>query len=312
MQVTEADNLKLAIGAILSAVFALSLGDALIKQYSADFVIWQIFVMRSAIAVPFLVYFARIRSCTVSIRPSSIPWTLLRSLILVFMWMFYFAALPHVDLAVAAAAYYTLPLFITLFAALWLGEEIRTRGWIAVALGFLGTLLVLQPQADDFNLYSLLPVVAAICYACGMTLTRSKCRGERATVLSLWLHGSFVAVGGLALVLLYAWSPAAETVAVNRFLLGAWTPMWIDEWSIMAILSVAAVIGSIGGAIAYQRGSASIVATFDFAYVAFAAIWGFLLFAEVPAPLVSAGIVLIVVAGVIASWQRLAQERANR
>ena len=113
-------------------MFALSLGDALVKQQSVSFVLWQIFVMRSAIALPFLIYFVRIYSCETTIMPIHLGWTLTRSLALVAMWVFYFAALPHVDLAIAAAAYYTLPLFITLFAALFLGDRITPRGWFAV------------------------------------------------------------------------------------------------------------------------------------------------------------------------------------
>ena len=62
MELVARDNLKLAIAAILVACFSLSLGDALIKQQSASFVIWQIFVMRSVIAIPFLIYFVRIAS----------------------------------------------------------------------------------------------------------------------------------------------------------------------------------------------------------------------------------------------------------
>lgn len=299
MKLTVRDNLKLAIFAILAACFALSLGDALIKQHSASFVIWQIFVMRSVIAIPFLIYFVRIYSCAVPIKPVQPGWTLLRSLILVLMWIFYFAALPHIELAIAAAAYYTLPIFITLFAAIFLGEKITAKGWLAVLLGFTGTLLILQPQADDFNTYALLPLVSALCYACAMILTRSKCQQEKATVLSLWLNISFVGVGALALLLLYLWAPGADLIATNPFLFGEWTAMWLEEWRVMAILAIAIVIGSIGAAMAYQNGPSSIIATFDFAYVGFAAIWGFVLFAEVPGLQVSSGIVLIVTAGVI-------------
>ena len=43
---SKADNLKLAVGAIVAGCFALSLGDALIKQHSASFVLWQIFLVR--------------------------------------------------------------------------------------------------------------------------------------------------------------------------------------------------------------------------------------------------------------------------
>jgi len=304
MKSANRDNLTIAISAVLVACLSLSLGDSLIKQQSASFVIWQIFLVRSAIAIPFLIYFVRIRSCDVAIKPVQMGWTLLRSLILVCMWVFYFVALPHIELAVAAAAYYTLPLFIMLFAAIFLSETITARGWLAVVLGFIGTLLILQPQADDFNAYALLPVVAAICYACAMIMTRSKCRHEQPVVLSLWLNVSFVSVGALALLVLYICDLDAETQALNPFLLGEWTPMWLDEWRIMALLAIAFVVGSIGAAIAYQKGPPSIIAIYDYSYVAFAIVWGVLIFAEIPASLVTAGIVMIVAAGIVSIRQR--------
>jgi len=63
---------------------------------------------------------------------------------------------------VAAATLYTLPLFITLFAAVFIGDRIGTKGWVAVFLGFGGVLLILRPEAGGFNAYALLPLVAAI------------------------------------------------------------------------------------------------------------------------------------------------------
>jgi drug/metabolite transporter (DMT)-like permease len=303
LETPKPDNLKIAIGAIVAGCFALSLGDALIKQESASFVLWQIFVVRSAILIPFLVYFVRSYRCAEPILPRHPGWTLLRSMVLVIMWVFYFAALPHIEFAVAAAAFYTLPIFITLFAALFLGERILPLGWLAVVTGFAGTLLILQPQADDFNAWTLLPLVSAILYAVAMILTRSKCRGEKPTVLSLWMNICFIAVGALALLLLRWWNPTADSVALNPFLFGAWTPMWLDEWRTMGILAVAILVGSVGAAIAYQKGPASLVSIFDFSYVGFAVLWGYFLFAEVPANLVMLGILMIVTAGIIASRQ---------
>ena len=297
------DNLKIAIIAIVAGCFALSLGDALIKQQSASFVLWQIFVVRSAILIPLLVYFVRIYRGADPIMPQHPGWTLLRSMVLVIMWVFYFAALPHIEFAVAAAAFYTLPIFITLLAALFLGERISPVGWLAVVIGFAGTLLILQPQADDFNAWTLLPLVAAILYAVAMILTRSKCRGEKPTVLSLWMNICFIGVGTLALLLLSFWQPADNSVALNPFLFGTWTPMGLAEWRTMGILAVAILVGSVGAAIAYQKGPASVVSIFDFSYVGFAVIWGYLLFAEVPENLVMLGILMIVAAGIIASRQ---------
>ncbi len=305
------DNLKFAIGAILIGCFALSLGDALIKQQSATFGLWQIFLMRSLLAIPVLIYLLRIHNGVDPIMPQRLGWTLLRSLILAIMWVFYFAALPHIEFAVAAASFYTLPIFITVFAALFLGEKISARGWFAVMLGFAGTLLILQPQADDFNAWTLLPLVSAIMYAIAMILTRSKCHAEKPTVLSLWLNFSFIGIGALALSGLQLWSPTADTISLNPFLFGAFTPMGLGEWRIMSILAIAILLGSIGAAIAYQNGPASVISIFDFSYVGFATLWGFLLFAEVPANLVIVGIAMIIAAGIISSRQATASPQAN-
>lgn len=119
----QTDNLPLAVGVIILTVLALSLGDALIKLRSGDFVIWQIFVLRSLLAIPLLVFFMAVKDRQ-SLRipdvlwPAAMLWTAGRSLLLVAMWVSYYVALPHLSLSIAAAAYYTLPIFITLFAAL--------------------------------------------------------------------------------------------------------------------------------------------------------------------------------------------------
>ena len=85
----KADNIPLAVGTIIFTVLALSLGDALIKQSSTSFVIWQIFVIRSLIAIPFLVVYLAIRS-PASLRLSgAVKWMSLRSFMLVAMWISY-------------------------------------------------------------------------------------------------------------------------------------------------------------------------------------------------------------------------------
>lgn len=294
------DNIRLAVSAILFATLALSLGDALIKRISADFTLWQIFALRSAIAIPVLVAVIKTLYQQISLKPRDVTWTSLRSLMLTFMWVVYYTALPHVALSVAAAAYYTIPLFITLFAALFIGDRIGAKGWIAVSLGFCGVLLILRPQADDFNAYALLPIVSAILYALAMIITRTKCKSESPLVLSLGLNISFIGVGALATLLIGLWGPPNAETASNPFLLGQWISMGRNEWLAMGVLATAVIIGSVGAAIAYQAGPSSIVATFDFSYVAFAAVWGFLFFAEVPDAITVSGMVLIVGAGMLA------------
>lgn len=298
------DNTPLAVSVIVVTVFALALGDALVKGMSAGLTLWQIFTVRSIIVLPLLAAVVRLHRGAVSLWPRRAGWSMARSLMLTFMWVAYYAALPHVDLAVAAAAYYTLPLFIALFAALFLGEPVGRAGWAAIAIGFAGVWLVLQPDAAGFSWFALLPVLAAVLYALAMILTRSHCRSENVFVLSLWLNLCMLAVGVAASGILIALEPATDAAAHTAFLLGSWSGMDADEWAAMSVMAAAIVIGSVGAALAYQVGRSATVATFDFAYVAFAAIWGVVLFAEVPSPRAVLGIVLIVIAGVVAVRRR--------
>ncbi|MEM8950298.1 MAG: DMT family transporter [Pseudomonadota bacterium] len=178
------DNLALAVTVIVLTVLALSFGDAIIKALSADLVLWQIFVLRSLVAIPLLLIMLRLRFQSVSLIPRSRRWTVARSLMLAFMWVAYYASLPHLQLSIAAAAYYTLPIFIALFSTVLVGEPVSRAGWLAVVLGFVGTVFILKPAADAFNLYALLPLAAAMLYALAMILTRTKCRDEHPLVLS--------------------------------------------------------------------------------------------------------------------------------
>jgi drug/metabolite transporter (DMT)-like permease len=73
----------------------------------------------------------------------------------------------------------------------------------------------------------------------------------------------------------------------------------VAGWLTLGFLAASGVIGGIGAAFAYQVGPPATVATFDFAYVGFAVLWGVLFFAEVLDPVTLTGMALIIVAGVL-------------
>jgi len=292
----RSSNSNKAVIVIVATVFSLALGDALIKGSSSTFTLWQIFCLRSMVVVPVLVLLLRMRFQKINLVPNEWKWTLLRSFLLTLMWISYYAALPHISLAVAAASYYTLPIFITLFAAVFLKETISIVGWLGIALGFCGILLVLQPRASDFNIYAALPLVSAVLYALAMILTRSKCRVESVLILSLWLNMMMLCVGLLVSSVLWL-AVSSESYPDQMFLLGNWTSVGAREWAVICFLSITILIGSTGAAYAYQNGRPATIATFDFAYVAFSVLFGILIFNEFPNTIASVGIVLIVAAG---------------
>src|SRR5690348_18254364 len=122
----------------------MSLGDATVKYISSDFTVWQIYVVRSVLAIPLIVVISSLGSVPIRIRLRSARWAYLRSTLLMMMWIAFYAALSVLKLPVVAAAYYTAPLFITLFAALILGETVGLRRWAAIAIGLIGVLVIVR------------------------------------------------------------------------------------------------------------------------------------------------------------------------
>lgn len=294
---SSGDRIPLAVTSIILTVLALSLGDALVKMTSGSFVIWQIFVLRSLILLPILMGVALSLGC---LRvPQAGRWIAVRSLMLIAMWICYYLALPNLSLSAAAAAYYTLPIFITLFSAVFVGDSITAKGWAAVVLGFVGVLFILRPSAGDFNLYALLPLLAAMLYAGAMILTRTRCQSEHPIILSLALNVGFIIAGGIAACLI--WQLPSDMR--EGFLLSEWTPMGWTEWVSMGLLAASILIGSIGAAIAYQNGPPAMIGAFDFAYVGFAVLWGIVFFNETPDLIASIGMIMIVGGGILSLRQ---------
>lgn len=294
--VDKKDNQILAIWVIIGTVFILSLGDALIKNIQSDLVLWQIFVIRSWIALIVLVIILGVKFRQVSLWPKNLTWTLVRSLLMGIMWIAYYAALPHIPLSIAASAYYTAPIFITLFSALFLGDKVNIWGWVAVVIGFGGVVLILQPSTGSFSLYALLPLISAILYALSMIITRAKCRDEHPLILSAGLNLAFIFFGFLAT---FGLGFFASTDAFSTFLSPQWSEMDRATWMLLVALAAFILIGSIGAAIAYQNGKPSVVGIFDFSYVGFAVFWGFLIFSETPDATSILGMMMIVLAGMM-------------
>lgn len=285
------------VAIILASVLTMAFADAVVKLISSNISLWQVFVARSAFAIPVLVVL--LLAARVPLRSRTPRWTFVRSGLLLLTWLAFYASLPVLSLSVAAVAVYTNPIMIALLSAALIGEPVTGRQWTGVLIGFLGVIAILKPGADAFSWFTLLPLLGAAFYALAMVLTRSKCQEEPPLTLALALHCSFLVAGLIALLLLGLLGLPPETTAAFPFLLDGWAPMGLREWGLMALIGVLSAIYFVGVARAYQIAAPSIIATFDYAYLVSAALWGFVFFLETPDILTVAGMVLITVAGLL-------------
>ncbi len=291
------ENTTLGVALIVGSVFLMTLADALVKLVSADLTLWQIYVGRSLVSIPVLAVLMFWRG--IGLWPKAPGWAYLRAALLVLMWIVYYASLPILNLSVAAVALYTSPLLIALFSALLIGEPVGPQRWIAIVMGFVGVLTILRPGTDAFSWFMLLPILGAVFYAFAMILTRSKCLDETPFALALALNVSLMAAGVVMTGLLWALDLTPAESSAYPFVLAPWAVMAAREWGVVSLLGGLIAVYSTGVAKAYQSAAPTIVGTFDYAYLIFAAVWGFVLFSETPDTATVTGMALIAAAGIL-------------
>ncbi|MEM9589991.1 MAG: DMT family transporter [Pseudomonadota bacterium] len=281
-------NTQTLIGsiAILISVGALSLSDAIIKSQGVTLPLWQLLLVRSALTLPLLLVVATLRG---SLLPINLIWVAVRSVLLVVMWLCYYAALPHMPLSLAAAALYAGPIFIVVLVHLAERRWPSHRVLGAVLLGFVGVALAIGPDVSAIGPMVLLPVAAAALYAMAMVVTSTRCKGEDPVTLVLFLNMSLVVAGAGLGVFGAPIAPGAAWVAPDG-------PMLL----ILSLLAALMLIGAGGAAVAYQWGPPAIIATLDYSYLVFSVVWDLLFFAAFPTPIALTGVAMIICAGLLA------------
>ncbi len=295
----------LGISIILASVLTMAFADAVVKLVSADLTVWQVFVARSLVAIPLLAVL--IPATGTGFKLNAPGWTLLRSALLLLTWLAFYASFPVLSLSVAAVAVYTNPIMVALLSAVLISEPVSGRQWGGVLLGFLGVVSILKPGTDAFSWFTLLPLLAAAFYALAMVLTRTKCQDEAPLVLALSLHCGFLITGLIATAALALVGLGAQSKAAYPFLLADWGPMGAKEWGLMALIGALSAAYFMGVARAYQIAAPPVIATFDYAYLVSAALWGFVFFAEKPDVLTVCGMALITAAGLLVAAPKRAK-----
>ena len=259
---------------------------------SSGLPLWQLFFLRSILVIPLLIALVS-RSGKKQVRSAFAPWALVRSGLIVAMYVCFYAALPVLDLSTVAAVYYTGPLFIVLFSGMLLRETVTRMQVAALVLAFCGVLIVLQPSRDGFTVAALVPLVSAVLYALAAITTRGRIATESAWVLILSLNLVFAMVGAIGICALLVARPEPS----YPFLLTAWSEL--DLGTVATVVALAGISVGIHAflARAYQLGPTSVVAGLDFSYLGFAAFWALVLFGAIPNATTVAGTALIGIAG---------------
>ncbi|HQY44593.1 MAG TPA: DMT family transporter [Paracoccaceae bacterium] len=292
-----ANRTLIAAGFILVYAFIIAFTDNFVRQIAADGGLWQFHATRTAFAVLILAVLAV--PLGLRLRPRNGRAVLARSLIHGCTMVIYFGCLAFLSVAEVAAGLFTAPIFVLLISRFVYGHRIGPFRILAVAVGFVGAMLVLGIGPGTAVTPALvLPIVAGALYAMGNIATQEWCEGESAETLLL---GFFLALGALGLIgmaLLALWQPAVPEGADGFVLRGAVWPtgsflFWTFVQAAGSLLGVGLMVKS------YQIADASRVAVFEYVILPMSAFWTWALWGEVISMQAAVGIVLIFAAGLI-------------
>jgi len=217
----------------------------------------------------------------VSLKTEHPRWLIGRALFGVTAMYCFFYALGKLPLADAVLLNYTAPIFTPLIALLWLHERVPTNVRWAIAVGFVGVLLILKPGHDLFTPATLVGLASGLFAAFAMTSIRRMAQTE--PPLRIVFYFAVVATGVSALPLPWAWRNVA----------------WIDLVPLVGI-GVLASIGQLFLTKAYTLAPAARVGALTYATVVFAAVLGWLFWDETLDTFSLGGALLVGLGGALA------------
>jgi drug/metabolite transporter (DMT)-like permease len=292
-------------GAILVfGLFLFSIQDIIIKYFSGDYSVLQIVFVRGLIAMALLLLLFRLmreRIALVSKRPFMM---LCRGLMGFSSYTCYYLAVAAMPLAEVASITFTMPLFVTAMSALILRENVGIRRWAAVIMGFIGVLIMLSPSGEFNGLAVIFAFLAAITYASQTILTRFLGSHDHALTIAFNAIFVFTVVSGLLSLLMLSDIISITSSHPSLAFFGRdWVMPTGFDLLLMLVIGLIAAIGFYCLSQAYVVSEASAIAPFEFTYILWAVVFGYLFWQEVPGFTSLIGIAVLVLSNLYI-WYR--------
>lgn len=281
-------------GALLMAIAMASFNfnDAIIKLVTTDLTPGQIMfirgVMTSSLVLLVAWHLGALRPVSTLIN----RWMILRTAGEIFGTVTYVYALSQIPLPNAAAILQALPLAVTMGAALFFGETVGWRRWLAIGIGFLGVMVIIRPGAEGFSSASLLVVGSVVAAATRDLATKKIDAAVPSLMISL--------TAAIAITL---------TGALMIGATGDWRPVSTHNLLIMAFGSVMLFCGYQTIIMAMRTGEISFIAPFRYTSLLWAIALGIVLIGETPDGWMLAGSAIVVIAGLYAFYRETVTQR---
>lgn len=275
------------------AMASFTINDAFVKAVTADMNAGQIIFVRGLVSSLLIAAFAWPARSLLRRRDLLAPKVVMRSVTEIGAALTYVMAVGELPLANTASILLALPLAVTLGAAVFLGEQVGWRRWLAIFTGFAGVLIVIRPGPDGFSLGAIYVIGTVFFTTIRDLITRRIDASVPTLPITIVTVVAITTFGGLAIVPLGGWQPLDMRMALH-----------------LAAAAAFLVIGYQCAVIAIRSGEIGFVAPFRYTSLIWAIGISILFFGEIPDSWMSVGVAVIVTSGLYAFYRENRRGRA--
>jgi len=293
------DNNSKGIVLIVIAMTLFAMQDSLIKFIFEKSALYEIFFGRYFVAAVLLFIYIKFKKQNVNLKTYYPVLTFVRVILHFLAFSAFFISLTYMPLATANALFFSCPFFVSIFAKFFLKEYIGIRRWSAIAFGFLGVFIVLNPNFSQFEYKSLLPVGCAFFYAASMTITKYTSDKDDVNTQLFYFYSIAIALCGL--IYIYMGNGQfnnANYDSTTQFIFREWFINPTYAWPIIILMGFIGALAFFCVFNAYSIASPSVVSLYEYSLIIWSIMIGYILFDSVPTLRTFIGVSVIIGAGI--------------
>ncbi len=282
---TEA-NTRLGILLMVATMFVFAAQDGISRHLAGEYNVMMIVMIRYWFFAAFVIAVARRKAGGIrqAAQTEQLPLQMFRGALLAIEICVMVGAFVLLGLIESHAIFAAYPLIIAALSGPILGERVGWKRWVAIGVGFIGVLIILQPGVKVFSPAAIVPLISALMFALYGLLTRYAARKDSAATSFFWTG----VTGAVVMTVIGVWF---------------WEPMTGPDWAWMALLCVTGAFGHYLLIRCYELAEASSLQPFAYLQLVFASALGLVVFNETLEMNVVIGALIVVAAGLFTLWR---------
>ena len=303
------ENNSLAIFYIIAGMTVFSVQDTIVRILASEVSILQIMFLRSVVGLSVLFLYLKVRKIPIIFSSQYPVLTIIRAILFMFAFLFYYIGLAYLPYAVTTALFFTTPFFITILSKVFLKENIGIIRLLTIIFGFIGVVIIANPTFDSFNIFMIFPILCAFGYSASMIII--KMTSEKDSVYSQTFH-VYLSTLLFAPLVTYIGSTFGSSIGDNQvlnFVFRSWELNLHTQYFLIFVVGICVVAGFLLIFNAYRVGKPFVIAPFEYTILLWSIFYGWLIWDESVTVRSWVGMAMIVAAGIYLFYRERVNEQ---